>query len=281
MHTPVLVDATIEALNVEEGGEYIDATAGEGGHLKRILEAGGRVLAIDADAKQLEKLAGLRDIYKDRLTLAQGNFADIAQIAQSYQFGRVKGIIMDLGLSMRQLTESGKGFSFKKENDVLDMRLMEQGTVPAAELLSTLSEVELFDIFSKYGEEHQSQAIASKVVELRGRHPIRTVGDLTFCIDSAIGRSDHIVYRRIFQSLRIAVNNELENLRKALSSSLELLEENGRLLVISFHSLEDRIVKDFVRKHGLKTLTKKAIKGNKGLRFEKSALLRVILKQSN
>lgn len=276
MHTPVLLKEAIQALELKKDGTYIDLTAGEGGHLEEIAAGGEKVLAIDADPSQI---GNLKEKFKNKknITYAVGNFTDIRRIAAKHNFEEVEGILIDLGLSMKQLTISKKGFSFKNKEEALDMRFIENATLAASDILNSFSKLELEEVFAKYGEEPMAEKIALQIVKTRRFKRIVTVGDLSFCIDAAAGGPREDVYRRVFQALRIAVNNELENLKKVLAESLEVLKPEGRLVVISFHSLEDRIVKDFVKEKRLMTLTKKPVTNRRGPSFEKNAKMRVII----
>ncbi len=271
-----MLSAAIEALAAQKNEKYIDATAGEGGHLAALVESGAQVLAIDADPSQLQRLKNTYE-HNTRITLATGNFAHIEEIATKYGFLGAAGIIIDLGLSMRQLKDAKKGFSYKETGDILDMRLIEGASLAASDLLNTKAMEELEDLIGRYGEEPQAAAIAAAIVDMRRTRKIEKVGDLVFCIDRAVGVGRDDVYRRVFQALRIAVNSELENLRGALAGGMRTLKEEGRLVVISFHSLEDRIVKEFVRSRRLATLTKKPITNRRGPSFERAAKMRVII----
>ncbi len=262
MHHPVLLQAVLDNLNVKPGGKYIDATLGEGGDTMAILEHGGNVLAIDMDENQIAKFKNKNAI------CVQDNFKDIEKIAKENDFYPVDGIVFDLGLSMRQLNESGRGFSFKKIHEPLDMRMNTDEEETAADLVNGLNKDGLYELFASYSEDLNSRIIAEKIVESRIRRRIKTVGDLIAVIDKAIGRKDQGTYRRIFQALRIAVNHELDNLRQGLSGALNLIGVEGRIVVVTFHSLEDRIVK----KYGGGQL----VKGDRNLQFERSAKLRVI-----
>lgn len=275
MHTPVLLDQVIEALEIKKDGLYIDATFGEGGYCEAILERGGKVLAIDLDKNQLTNLP--IDQFTN-LKIVQGNFGNIEKIAKENGFYPVDGIVFDLGLSMKQISQSGKGFSFKKLNEPLDMRIGDKTEITAGFLLNRLSEQELYEVFAKNSEEINSQKIAHEVIISRQFRKFETVNDLITCIDKAIGGKDNNTYKRIFQALRIQVNDEFENLKKGLIGGMNLIKDDGRLEVVTFHSLEDRIVKNFSKNRGLKLLNKKPITNRRGRSFEKSAKLRVLIK---
>ncbi len=273
MHTPVLLKEVIKFLNVKVGGLYIDATAGEGGHLKPILDRGGKVLAIDWDINQIKNLMRF-----ENLISVEGNFGEIEKIAKGRNFFPVDGIIFDLGLSYWQISQSGRGFSYNSPKEPLDMRLNDSIERGAKDFVNSFSQENLYEILAKYSEEVNSWAIAQGIVSARSLRKINTVGDLTRAIDRAIGRKDRKVYSRIFQALRIVVNDEFNNLRKGLEGAVRILKEDGRIVIITFQSLEDRIVKRYVKENNLVFLPKKPIAGDKNLPFERSAKLRVICK---
>lgn len=296
MHTPVLLKEVVEGLNITSVGIYIDATVGEGGHLREIAKRGGRVLGIDADKEQIKKIKRVilnetkwsekssdsvttssRSFAtaQDDIKLVQGNFADIEQIAKETEFFPVDGILFDLGLSIAQIENSGRGFSYKKLDEPLDMRMSNDYETTAADLINTLNEDSLYDILAKYGEDVNSLKISQEIIRARQKRKIERVGDLLPVLDKVLGNKDTRTYARIFQALRIAVNGEFENLRKGLDGSLKILKKNGRVAVISFHSLEDRIIKQFISKNNLKQLNKKVITSRRVWEFEKSAKLRI------
>jgi len=277
-HTPVLLKEVIDNLNIKPNGLYIDATVGEGGHGQEILKKQGRLLGIDRDERQIEGLKQ-KEIFKNAF-LFNDNFANIEDIAKKNKYYPVDGIIFDLGLSMRQIQKSKKGFSYKNEDEYLDMRLSNNIIKTASSIINSLKASELYEIFTKYSEEINSRAIAKGIVNARSLKKIEKVGDLLRIIDKTIKRKDKQVYARIFQALRIAVNNEFENLKKALKGARNIINSNGRIIVISFHSLEDRIVKRFAKENGLKLLTKKPIVGKKNIKHERSAKLRIIFKNN-
>ncbi len=278
MHTPVLLKEVIEHLNIKKGGLYIDATVGEGGYTVEILKLGGRVLAIDLDQEQINNLSKNLEsrIQNSELRLVQGNFRDIEKIAKEHDFFPLDGIVFDLGLSMRQLAESGKGLSYKNTNEPLDMRLDPNEEKTAADYINTLSVQNLYELFAKNSEEINSRAVADAVVRARTIRKIKTAGDLVRIIDGVLKERNQAVLARIFQALRIEVNNEFENLKKGLEGAMKLIKKEGRILVLTFHSLEDRIIKRFVREHNFQFETKKPITAKQGHIFERSAKLRVI-----
>lgn len=283
MHTPVLLQKAIEYLNVKPGGKYIDATVGEGGHLELINRLGGTVLGIDWDAAQAQSLQLKFQNNKD-IVIACGNYAHIESIAGEHGFTQVDGVLFDFGLSMKQLFESGKGFSFQHDEDPLDMRLNEELEKKASDIINSSSVSELYEIFAKFAEEFHSISIAEGIVRARIGRRMDRVRDLKKVIDYALKQCtvkhphpNRQTYARIFQALRIAVNKEFENIKSGLAGSLKVINPEGRIVVISFHSLEDRIVKQFVREKGLHELSKHVIKGDRELSFERSAKMRVIV----
>ena len=260
MHTPVLLEQVIEALDIKKDGLYVDATFGEGGYSQTILEKGGKVLGIDWDEEQYQisnikyqkYISLLRQGFEGQakiknLKMANGNFKDIERIAKENDFFPVDGVVFDLGLSMKQISESGRGFSYKKLNEPLDMRMSLKSETKASDLVNHLSESELYEVFAKNSEEINSQAVAREIVHKRQFRKLETVNDLINSIDKAIDGQDKSVYQRIFQALRIEVNQEFDNLKKGLIGASKIINEEGKIVVISFHSLEDRIVKQFFR----------------------------------
>ncbi len=247
----MLAAEVLDALAPRPGGRYIDGTLGGAGHTALLLEAsasGGRVLAIDADAEALARAeARLPEmIASGRLLLRHANFAQMDELAAAANFAPVDGVLLDLGLSSDQLASRERGFSFAAPAP-LDMRFDTSYGETAADLVNTMGEAELADLLWRYGEERRSRAIARRVVEQRARAPITRTDELARLIASVVhGRPGGIhPATRTFQALRIAVNDELGSLESALPQALGLLRPGGRLAVISFHSLEDRIVKQF------------------------------------
>lgn len=259
-HTPVLLPQVIETLKIVKGKKYIDATLGGGGYALEILRRGGRVLGIDQDKDAVDYVkkrledgrwnAGERK----NLFLAQGNFKDLKEIAQANGFEKVAGIIFDLGMSSYQLGGSGRGFSYQR-NEPLDMRMNKGKGLTAADLINKSSKGELYEIFTKYAEELHSGAIAGAVVRARSVKEITRTGELSRLIDNvadSISSKDsnfnqfklrQTTKARIFQALRIAVNHELENLESGLRAGFDLLDFGGKIAVLTYHSLEDRVVK--------------------------------------
>jgi 16S rRNA (cytosine1402-N4)-methyltransferase len=248
-HVPVLFQAVLNGLAVRPGGRYIDATLGGGGHTTGILAASapdGRVLAFDRDPAALEHARSRVEAYGERVTLVHSSFVHLAAVARTHEFIPVDGVLFDLGLSSMQLEDPERGFAFMVDGP-LDMRFNPAGGEPsAADLVNELAADELADLIFKYGEDRKSRRIARAIVEAR---PIHTTRELATVIEEAIGRRERIhPATRTFQALRIAVNAELDVLEAVLPQAVELLAPGGRLVVISFHSLEDRIVKHFMRR---------------------------------
>jgi len=236
------------------GSLQIDATLGGGGHTERILEAtdpDGRLLGLDADGAAVARVAGrLQPRFGDRLVLRQANFRELGTVAPDAGFGAVDGCLFDLGLSSYQLADTDRGFGFRAGGP-LDMRFDTSRGVPAAELLATLDADELTALFRRYGEEPKAPRIARAIVEARRAAPVVTAEDLAALIERIAPPNPRQPRRthpatRVFQALRIAVNEELDALEAGLTAALELLRPGGRLVVLSYHSLEDRIVKRFI-----------------------------------
>lgn len=260
-HIPVLLEETIEALAVQPGGRYIDGTLGAGGHALAILERsspGGQLLGIDTDHEAIAAARARLEAYKSSTLLINDNFANLRAIAIKYDFFPVHGILFDLGLSSLQLSSSGRGFSFQSD-EPLDMRLSSSQEVTAADIVNTSSEAELAQLIRTFGEERHSHRIAHCIIKER---PLKTTLELVGAIEQAVGSRRGRIHpaTRTFQALRIAVNHELENLESALEQATSLLGFGGRLVVISYHSLDDRVVKRFMRQEAnLRLVYKKVI----------------------
>ncbi len=251
-HNSVLLNEVIESLNIHKDGKYIDATLGGGGHSAEIIKNGGIVLAIDTDSESINYVKKNYNFGQDkdrRIIIAKDNFKNIKEIAGKYKFNKVNGIIFDLGVSSHQLDRAERGFSFRQEGP-LDMRMNQELNVNAKDLVNGLSKSELIELFTKFGEEPFSRNIAANIIKSRKSKPINTTWDLKDIVYKSVSvqkqKLDSVT--RIYQALRIVVNDELNNLRLGLTESFELLESSGRLAVISFHSLEDRIVKKIFTK---------------------------------
>ncbi len=252
-HVSVLIDEVVAMLAPAPGSLQIDGTVGGGGHAERILEAtnpDGRLLGLDADGAAIARVrARLEPRFGDRLELRQANFRDLASVAPGAGFGAVDGCFLDLGLSSHQLVDDARGFGFRAGGP-LDMRFDTSRGIPAAEILAAFSADELAALFRRYGEEPFAGRIARAIVEARRTAPIGTAQELAELIERvapsrAPGRRRIHPATRVFQALRIAVNEELDALSAGLAAALDLLRPGGRLVVLSYHSLEDRIVKRF------------------------------------
>lgn len=260
-------------LNTREGGVYLDCTVGAGGHSRAILdEMRGkvRIIGIDRDEEALKIASQELKEYKEQTTLIKANFKELPQILKEENVDLVNGIMYDLGLSSIQLDSQTRGFSFRWTAP-LDMRMDSSQALTAAHLVGELSQKELEDIFFELGEERWARRIAEFIVEERRQNPIKTTSNLLEVMRRAVpakfrrGRRTHFA-TRVFQALRIKVNEELENLRVSLSHSFDLLQKEGRVCVISYHSLEDRIVKqkfNEAKEEKLNILTKKVIRPSK------------------
>lgn len=254
-HEPVMLGEVLEALHIEKGKSYIDATLGGGGYTEGILGLGGTVLGLDQDQDAISfvktRLASfIRDEHSP-LIVVQTNFEHIAGVAQTNGFGRVDGIVFDLGVSSHHLNTPERGFSYRFKDALLDMRMNRSTGVSAKDVIAQSTEEELYELFSKYGEEQRSGALAHAIVSTRKIKPIETTEDLYEVIGSVARNKimQPAVASRIFQALRIYVNDELGVLRRGLEGAWSLLKPEGKLVVVSFHSLEDRIVKQFMREH--------------------------------
>jgi 16S rRNA (cytosine1402-N4)-methyltransferase len=246
-HVPVLYEEVLSWLQPRSGGWYVDATLGAGGHAKGILTAShpdGRLLGLDADPGALSFAGKVLASFGERVVLRSANFRQIGAVAGALDIGEVDGILMDLGLSSRQLADAERGFSFSQDGP-LDMRMDRNRGQSAADLINTLSEADLSNLLWQYGEERQARRIARAIVAER---PLTNTGQLADLVARTVGRREKIhPATRTFQALRIAVNDELDALRQALPQARDLLRPGGRLAVIAFHSLEDRLVKQFYR----------------------------------
>lgn len=244
-HESALLHEVVEALDIKSGETYVDATLGGGGHTRGILGRGGKVIGVDLDEEALNFVRST--IKSEDLVLMQGNFVNLDQILEKQGIKEVSGIVFDLGVSSHQLDSSERGFSFRK-NSPLDMRMSLDIKVTAGDLVNGLNEGELYELFTKYGEERNARRISRAVVRSRFEEEITTTKNLAGIIERVVGNKEKIhPATRVFLALRIAVNDELNNLEKVLPKAASLLKKNGRLVVISFHSLEDRLVKNFIR----------------------------------
>jgi 16S rRNA (cytosine1402-N4)-methyltransferase len=262
-HLPVLLNEVLQYINPRADGRYIDATFGAGGHTRELLERtspGGRVLAVDQDETAIEQGRIELQSYGSRLELVKANFRDIESIVQEHGFAGLDGILADVGVSSMMLDDPTRGFSFMREGP-LDMRMDLDQPLTAADVLNTYGEKEIANILFNYGEERRSRQIASSIVRSR---PMSRTTDLNRAIERVLGGRRYGKIHpatRTFQALRIFVNDELRSLESFLDSSMQVLRPGGRLVLISFHSLEDRIVKNKFRSPVVPgvALTKKVI----------------------
>ncbi len=272
-HQPVLVDAVLEYLLTEPDGTYIDATAGGGSHTRAILEhisTSGRVLAIDRDDEAVTRTRQRISQFASQVTVMRGAFSSLKELAFEAGIASVNGTLFDLGVSGHQLDTADRGFSYRSGGP-LDFRMDRRDRVTAADIVNTASTKELAAILFEYGGEKNARRIAAAVVEARDRKRLETTGDLAAVIESVTNpRYVNKTLSRCFQGIRIAVNDELSQLQSGLAAAFDLLGAHGRLVVISYHSLEDRIVKKFIRERkrsandasrepGLRPLSKKPV----------------------
>ena len=248
VHVPVLLDEVITGLQAQRGGYFVDCTVGLGGHAAAILEKispSGRLLGIDADPEAIKVSQNKLSAYGEAVTLVNDNFVNLEAICERYHFHPVDGILFDLGVSSLQLDTAERGFSFHLDAP-LNMRFDSGQGLTAADIVNSFSEQELAKLIEKYGEERHSRRIARYIVQNR---PIATTVELARLVEQALGGKHARIHpaTRTFMALRIAVNSELQNLELALKQTINLLRPGGRLTVISYHSLEDRIVKQFMR----------------------------------
>jgi 16S rRNA (cytosine1402-N4)-methyltransferase len=290
IHTAVLKKEVLEYLDPKKNENFVDGTVGEGGHAEDILNKNGpegKVLGIDLDPQQIVYSHWLEAIFNGRVILINDSYTNLKEILERKNFGAVNGILLDLGMSSAQLEGTQKGFSFQVDQG-LDMRYNDlTGYLTAEKIVNEYPEERIEKILREYGEEKFSKKIAKNIVEQRKQGRIKTTFQLIEIIKDATPSSywrGKIHYAtRTFQALRIAVNDELENIKKVLPDALSVLAPGGRLVVISFHSLEDRIVKDFFRKaKEIKLLTKKPVTAGRDELSKnprsRSAKLRAIIK---
>jgi 16S rRNA (cytosine1402-N4)-methyltransferase len=253
-HTPVLLEEVAGLLITNKSGIYVDGTVGGGGHAEKILNSlydDGRLVGLDVDADAVRHSSERLTEFGNRATVLRGNFADLPHLLLDLGIERVSGILLDLGVSSHQLDQNGRGFSHRWKGK-LDMRMDQTAGVDAQRVVNWYSEGSLARIFFEYGEEKRATAIARAIARYREKKEITTTEELSKIISLTLG-GPHLTktLSRIFQAIRIEINRELENLKKLLNESVDLLEVGGRMVVISYHSLEDRIVKDFFRYESL------------------------------
>ncbi len=243
-HIPVLLKEVMDALAVRSGGGYVDGTLGRAGHTKEIIARGGMVLGIDRDEQAIREIGEVAG-----LTAVRGRHGDLKEIANEKGWNEVDGILLDLGVSSPQLDEAGRGFSFLREGP-LDMRMDRSWALSAADIVNSESAERLEEIFRELGEEPQSRRIARAIVKEREKRKFETTVEFADFIERVVGRRGaHHPATRVFQALRMEVNDEIGELERALEGGLEILKSGGRFAVITFESLTDRIVKRFFAKH--------------------------------
>jgi len=262
-HESVLVQEIIALFNPLPGELYVDGTCGSGGHAEAILEkteGKAYLIGIDKDKKAIERTQKRLDRFTGSFTLVRESYEQIAEIVQKIDKGKAQGVLLDLGFSLEQISEPQRGFSFMTEG-FLDMRYDLEAPVTAADLLNSSSAKELEEIFEIYGEIPRARKIVKEIVMRRKRNPFRTTNDFVEFITARLPRKGKIHPATLFfQALRIAVNNELETIEKGVQEACKILAPNGILAVISFHSLEDRIVKHFFRSRtDIRIITKKPL----------------------
>ena len=258
-HLPALLDESINGLNIRPNGIYVDVTFGGGGHSREILKRlnAGRLIAFDQDEDSERNIPS-----DNRFTFLNQNFRFLKNNLRFLGIESVDGILGDLGVSFHQFDEVSRGFTFRQDAE-LDMRMDRGSSVKASDLLATLDEKDLADLFYRYGDLTNSRRLARIIVDARSGKSIRNVSDLTDLLDrEAPVRQEHKFYARVFQSLRIAVNHEIDYLKEMLVQSLEMLKTGGRLVIITYHSLEDRLVKDFMKTGDFSGEVKKDFYGN-------------------
>jgi 16S rRNA (cytosine1402-N4)-methyltransferase len=258
-HIPALLDESIEGLNIRPDGVYVDVTFGGGGHSMEILKhlGKGRLIAFDQDEDAMGNLPS-----DTRITFLNQNFRFLKNNLAFNGVKSIDGLIADLGVSFHQFDEPARGFTFRHDAP-LDMRMNKSSQLTAAGLITLMDEGLLADVFYKYGELTNSRRIAKEIVNARAVKPIETAGDLISAVSRlAPPRQENKFYAKLFQALRIAVNHEIDFLKEMLLQSIEILSKNGRLVIITYHSLEDRVVKNFMRTGNFEGTEKKDFYGN-------------------
>lgn len=248
-HIPVMLPDVLESLQPKAGGVYVDGTFGAGGYTSGILEAADcTVVGIDRDPGAAARAEDVAARYGGRFRFLPGRFGDVRSLLSGAGLHQVDGFVLDIGVSSMQIDEDDRGFSFQKDGP-LDMRMDNSSGQTAADIVNQYDETDLANVIYKYGEERLSRRIARKIVERRAQQAFDRTGDLAGVVSACVPRSRDGVHpaTRTFQALRIAVNDELGELERALDASVDILKPGGRLVVVSFHSLEDRIVKSFLR----------------------------------
>ena len=250
MHKPVLPEEVMTWLAPRDGQVFVDGTLGGGGHTRMLLERGATVIGLDRDEAALERMQVEQVRWQGKLMMVHGNFAEMNRLVAEQGYTAVDGILLDVGVSSFQIDERERGFSFQ-EDGPLDMRMDRSQELSAADLVNRLDEQELIRIFRAYGEEPQARRVAQAIVKQRTDKPFERTEQLAACVSAAKGGRKGRIHpaTRVFQALRIEVNDELGSLEKGLIEGLDLLKIGGRMAVIAFHSLEDRRVKQFFNAH--------------------------------
>lgn len=252
-HAPVLLAEVIRWLEPRAGGRYVDATLGGGGHAEALLMASapdGRLLGIDTDPEAIERASARLQKFRERAVIVRARFSGLEEIARTQGFVPSDGVVMDLGVSSDQLDSPNRGFSFRWTGP-LDMRMDPSEGLRAADIVNVWPEARLAELFRRWGEEPRAARIARRIAERRAVRAITTTDELARIVDEAVGRHGGRRHpaTKVFQALRIAVNRELEELTRGLSAAIQIVREGGRIVVIAFHSLEDRCVKQTFRAH--------------------------------
>jgi 16S rRNA (cytosine1402-N4)-methyltransferase len=248
-HIPVLLNKSIQALNIKDNGVYVDATLGGGGHSKAILESNDtiRLFSFDRDSEAINYAEKLLNDFGKRSILIHSNYDKLRTKMSLEKVKKIDGILFDLGVSFHQITDPQRGFSFSK-NGKLDMRMDNRDNVTAYEIVNEFSVEELSSIFLEYGEEKKARTIAKRIALKREIKKIETTAELSLIIDEVIKGKMRVKSKaRIFQALRIFINGELDSIKTAIKEAVDILKPNGRLVVITYHSLEDRIIKQFFK----------------------------------
>jgi len=292
MHTPVLIKEVIQCLNPKPNQNFIDATVGDGGHAAAVLEKispGGKLLAIDRDSDSIVRAKSRLKEFGNRVLFINDSFGNLEKIARENDFGLANGILFDFGMSSSQLENSGRGFTFTKD-EILDMRYDVKTPITAEDVVNRYSEKELTEVLKKFGEEPHAIKVARAIIQNRRKERIKTTGELTKIIDKTMRKRGRLhPSTLVFQALRIEVNQELAEIEKSLKIVLEILKKGGRSAFISFHSLEDRLIKNWSKDLGklgiIKILNKKPIRASlEEIRINprsRSAKLRIITKDDH
>lgn len=255
-HVPVLLNETIDGLNIKPDGIYVDGTLGGAGHSSEIcrnLTKGGRLIGIDQDEDAIKAATKRLEPFQEQVTIVRSNYSEMGAVLKKLGIEKVDGILLDIGVSSYQLDEKDRGFSYMAEDAPLDMRMDKRQSLTAEKIVNEYSEQQLFEIIRDYGEDRFAKNIAKHIVKARQEEPIKTAGQLTDIIRGAIPMKVQVTgghpAKRTFQAIRIECNRELEVLKDSLDEMIQLLNPGGRLCIITFHSLEDRIVKNIFKRN--------------------------------